>query len=314
MKDKARLLQWRKGGPRIAFTQPLVGELRSSERQAVLFEEDEGRSAFPSGNCLDQLLRERNPDHEPGFLLRDVDAGTALVFLDVGPAHLHKDAVALPGVRCQGDDARHVWPSTALGELDLFIGPWLIGTSPAWGFRAHRNRMGQEVAHECPFLDRLECRLCVLLLCRPIGEAVKEGLHERRPDNVNRIGSQRVGPLRKAEQVAVANARGLRERIVLRARQIGPNDFGKAATLNVTLSLPHGSPPLPDSTGFGEYTADGGRRYFRELTDEILASRSPGRNRYRRHCHSRSVLCLLGPNGFARVDGDKLCALLVGSR
>src|SRR5262245_47757390 len=104
--------------------------------------------------------------------------------------------------------------------------------------------MGQEVAHECPFLDRLDCRLCVLLLCRPIGEAVKEGLHERRSDNVNRIGSQRVGPLRKAEQVAVANARGPRERIVLRARQIGPNDFGKAATLNVTLSLPHGSPPL----------------------------------------------------------------------
>ena len=71
---------------------------------------------------------------------------------------------------------------------------------------------------------------------------------------------------------------------------------------------------IPDSTGFGEYTADGGRRYFRELTDEILASRSPGRNRYRRHCHSRSVLCLLGPNGFARVDGEKLGALLVGSR
>src|SRR5262249_30170535 len=130
------------------------------------------------------------------------------------------------------------------GELDLFIGPWLIGTSPAWGFRAHRNRMGQEVAHECPFLDRLECRLCVLLLCRPIGEAVKEGSHERRPEKVYWVGCQRVGPLRKAEQVAVANARGLRERIVLRARQIGPNNCGKAATLNVTLSLPHGSPPL----------------------------------------------------------------------
>ena len=70
---------------------------------------------------------------------------------------------------------------------------------------------------------------------------------------------------------------------------------------------------MPDSTGFGEYTADGGRRQFRELTDEILASRSPRRNRCRRHCHSRSVLCLLGPDGSDRVDGDKLCALLVGS-
>ena len=43
-------------------------------------------------------------------------------------------------------------------------------------------------------------------------------------------------------------------------------------------------------------------------------SRFPQRNRCRRHCHSRSVLCLLEPNGSDRVDGDKLCALLVGSR
>ena len=55
-------------------------------------------------------------------------------------------------------------------------------------------------------------------------------------------------------------------------------------------------------------------RQFKELTDEILASHSPRRNRCRRHCHSRCILCLLGPNGSDRVDGDKLCALLVSSR
>src|SRR5262245_45749907 len=57
---------------------------------------------------------------------------------------------------------------------------------------------------------------------------------------------------------------------------------------------------------------------LRELTDEILASEllahPPRCNRRRRHCHSGSVLCLLGSNGSDRVDGDKLYALLVGSR
>src|SRR5215467_15713045 len=48
------------------------------------------------------------------------------------------------------------------------------------------------------------------------------------------------------------------------------------------------------------------------LAYEILA-RSPRRNRRRRHCRRLSVLCFLGPNGSDRVDGDKLCALLVGS-
>src|SRR5262249_51173085 len=46
----------------------------------------------------------------------------------------------------------------------------------------------------------------------------------------------------------------------------------------------------------------------------ILASSSHRRNCPRRHCHSRSVLRLLGHDGSDRVDGDKLYALLVGSR
>src|SRR5262249_10571247 len=51
-----------------------------------------------------------------------------------------------------------------------------------------------------------------------------------------------------------------------------------------------------------------------ESTDEILASSSHRRNCRRRHCHCRSVLRLLGHDCSDRVDGDKLYALLVGSR
>ena len=59
-------------------------------------------------------------------------------------------------------------------------------------------------------------------------------------------------------------------------------------------------------------------RQLGELTDETLASeilaRSSWRNHCRRHCHSRAVLCLLGPAGSDRGDGVKLCEILVGAR
>src|SRR5215831_7635339 len=244
MKHEPRFLQWRKRGARIALVQPQVGQVRSREWQAVLFEQNESRPAFPSRNRLDQFLREWNPNHEPGLLLRDVDAGTALVFLDVGPTHFDQVAAALPSIRRQGDDAGQVWPATALGEPDLFIGPRLIAAGPAWGLGPRRDRIGQEVEHERPLLDRLERCLRFLLLCRSVGQAVEEGLHKRRPDDIDRIGSKRIRPLGKAKHIAIAAPRRLCQGVEFRARKIGPDDLGEAAALNVTLSLPHASPPL----------------------------------------------------------------------
>src|SRR5262249_10144255 len=141
------------------------------------------------------------------------------------------------------DDAGKMWASLAFSERHLFIGPWLIAAGPAWGLGPCRDRIGQEVAHERPLLDRLDRRLRVLLLRRPISQAIEKGLHERRPDHVNRISPKRVRPLRKAKQVAVAGARRQRQRVKFRARKIGPDDFGETAASNVPLSLPHGSPP-----------------------------------------------------------------------
>src|SRR5262249_40110391 len=121
---------------------------------------------------------------------------------------------------------------------DLFIGPRLIAAGPAWGLGPRRDRIGQKVAHECPLLDRLERYLRFLLLCRSVGQAVEEGLHKRRPDDIDRIGSKRIRPLGKAEHIAVAAPRRLCQGVEFRARKIGPDDLGEAA------SLPHASPPL----------------------------------------------------------------------
>ena len=45
------------------------------------------------------------------------------------------------------------------------------------------------------------------------------------------------------------------------------------------------------------HAADGTCWSLKDLIDEILASHSPRRNRYRRHCHRWALLCSLGPNG-----------------
>jgi hypothetical protein len=119
MQYKPSLLQWRKGRPRIAFAKPLVGNLLPRERQAVLLEQDEGRPSLPAGDGGREFLGERHPDHEAGFLLRDVDAHAPADLLEIRPAHLDEVGATLPGVGGKRDNPRQVRPGVLLRERDL---------------------------------------------------------------------------------------------------------------------------------------------------------------------------------------------------
>src|SRR5262249_42621307 len=88
------------GGIAVALHDPGPSESLSRPGNACRAQQDESRSAFPSGHGCRKFLSDRHPYLATGLDLTDVDAGEAVVDLKVCPPHFDQVGAALPCVGC----------------------------------------------------------------------------------------------------------------------------------------------------------------------------------------------------------------------
>src|SRR5262249_34842066 len=110
----------------VALDDPGPGECFARPGNTRGTQQDESRSALPSGHGRCKLLRDGHPYLSAGLDLRYVDAGKAVVDLKVCPPQLDQVRTALPGIGRERDDSRKFWSRLCLGKSHLFVGPWLV--------------------------------------------------------------------------------------------------------------------------------------------------------------------------------------------
>src|SRR5262249_19543162 len=105
---------------------PGPGERFARPGNACRPQQDESWSALPSGHGCRKFLCDGYPYLSAGLDLTDIDAGEAVIKLQVCPPHFDQVRAALPCVGSHRDNSCKLRSGLCLGEMHLLIGPWPV--------------------------------------------------------------------------------------------------------------------------------------------------------------------------------------------
>src|SRR6266545_7004353 len=86
-------------------------------------QQNESRSALPTGKSGLELTGDWHPDLPAGLDLQDIDAEATVVDLEVAPSHFDEIGTALAGIGAQRHHLGELGTRTSLGKPNLLISP-----------------------------------------------------------------------------------------------------------------------------------------------------------------------------------------------
>jgi hypothetical protein len=109
--------------------------------------------------------------------LGDVDALPASYSLKVTPSHLDQVTATLACGGCKRDDAGKVRACVLDCDFNQLLTPRPVTVTTTHDLSSSGDRIGQQVTHQRPLLNRLQRGAGIHLRPWPVSQAVKERLH-----------------------------------------------------------------------------------------------------------------------------------------